>query len=1015
MRQGLPAAAVFRVRCLLVGAMTVLGYGQPGGASAAETPPPLTYVIEQPAQPVAEALRSIARQTGASVLFDPGVVNGRMSRAVSGRMSAAEAISRALGGSGLTADVMKDGAIVVKPVPPPAPVGVGASAPAGARSMPGGVPPTGSAGQVPARLAQGSSSSVPSRDRPPPAVAGTHQPDLQKIEVTGSRLRRIAAEGPAPVNTYGREEIEKSGQPTLERFLSSLSEVSVGAGEGSFGATGGQGTVQLRGLPLGSTLTLINGRRVQAVGSSSGNYFNLNLIPLSAVERVEVLPVGSSAVYGGDALAGVVNVILRKATDGLALDAQLGSTKGSGDGSLSLATGGTGESGSFLLLGSYARRSPLTMAERAFFRDADYRRYGGTDQRTRTCAPGTVSSASGANLPGLSSSFAAIPVGPAGRSPTAADFVATSGVANLCSGQTTGNGYSLIHGSETLGMHASGERQLAGSWSVFGELTRTEDRLWADEAAFALNNVLVPASNAYNPFGVDVRVTGVLGAENGLQAFERRTTFTRAVMGARGDLGGGWDFEVTGSTSRDSGESRTSGVNANAAARAAALASASADAALNPFTTGRAASDQVLRAVWPESLRINHGKRDQLAAFARGTLLSLPAGPLEAIAGVEVGRDSFESSIPGTLSIAADRAQRAAYAELRAPLLRSTPQTGAAWDLAALTVAARRDRYSDFGSAGTYQAGLEIRPARTLLLRASGATSFKPPTLVQTNVPDQRFPTEAFGLVDPARGGQPVVGGEVIRATNPGLGPERGRAYALGAVWEPDGSLGTRMGVTAWRVRIKDLIGLAYPQALVNNEGLFPGVVTRGPSAGSGPGAITRVLWGEVNYGEVDTGGVDLEASHAWKGVGGTWTLAAGATRTREYRVVLSPSAPAEDRLGRRFYDFWSPAWKGRLAAGFKQGSWGLSVTSRYVGAYKDMGTSTRGLGNAWTHDLSASLDLLRLGLVSNSSVKGATVSLGIVNVTDRQPEFVETSPFYDPTQSDWRGRYASARLSLTW
>ena len=291
--------------------------------------------------------------------------------------------------------------------------------------------------------------------------------------------------------------------------------------------------MQLRGLPLGSTLTLINGRRVQAVGSSSGNYFNLNLIPLSAVERVEVLPVGSSAVYGGDALAGVVNVILRKSVDGLALDARLGAAKGLGDGSVSLAGGGGNERGSFLLLGSYSKRSPLTMAERAFFRDADYRRFGGSDQRLRTCAPGTVSSTDGANLPGLDASFAGMPAVTAGALLSIEDFAPRAGAANLCSGQAVGKGYTLVHGLETLGLHASGERYLSGAWSIFGELTRTEDHLWSDEAALLLNNVLVLASNPHNPFGVDVRVTGALGSENGVQTIDRRTRFTRALVGAR--------------------------------------------------------------------------------------------------------------------------------------------------------------------------------------------------------------------------------------------------------------------------------------------------------------------------------------------------------------------------------------------------------------------------------------------------------------------------------------------------
>ena len=183
-----------------MGTMALLGWGQPGGAMAAE-PPPALHAIEQPAQPVAETLRSIARQTGASVLFDPGAVNGRMSRAVSGRMSAAEAISRALGGSGLAVDVMKDGAIVVKPVTPAAPTGGGAPAPVAPRSVSISAASIGDADRMPVQLAQGQAVPMAGREQPAPATEGTQQAELQKIEVTGSRLRRIAAEGPVQVNT----------------------------------------------------------------------------------------------------------------------------------------------------------------------------------------------------------------------------------------------------------------------------------------------------------------------------------------------------------------------------------------------------------------------------------------------------------------------------------------------------------------------------------------------------------------------------------------------------------------------------------------------------------------------------------------------------------------------------------------------------------------------------------------------------------------------------------------------
>lgn len=1009
MRSRSPATALPPVWTLLAVVLASLTLASPRTAGAAEPSAAATHAIEQPAQPVAETLRSIAQQTGASVLFDPGVVSGRTSRPVSGRMSAAEAISRALGGSGLSAEVMKDGAIVVKPAGSAAPATTGAQS---TSLLSGG---NGAAAAPLDRLAQGPASTMPSSDTAPSPPSAAPLASFDTVEVTGSRLKRVAAEGPMPVNTYSQEEIQRSGQPTLERFLSSLNEVSVAAGEGTFGATAGQGTVQLRGLPLGSTLTLINGRRVQAVGSSAGNYFNLNLIPLAAVERIEILPVGSSAVYGGEALAGVVNVILKKSINGMAFDARAGSANGMGDGNVSLTGGGSNERGSFLLLGSYEKRSPLTMAERSRFQDADYRRYGAADQRVRTCTPGTVSSANGANLPGLGSSFAAIPVASAGQALTPADFAPNAGTANLCSGQSVGRGYTLINGSETLALHASGEYQLAGTWAAFGELTRTEDRLWVNEAALTLSNVLVPARNPYNPFGVDVRVSSALGTDNGVQTFERKTYFTRAVLGVRGDIGGGWDLELTGSTSRDNGKSHSAGVSANGAARAAALGSTAADLALNPFTPGQAASDDVLQAIWPETLRINHGKRDQLGAFVRGSLLELPAGPLETIVGAESARDRFESIVPAVVAVTAQRTQQAGYTELRAPLLRATPSSATPWDLAALTLAARRDHYSDFGSAGTYQGGLEVRPVQTLLLRGSIATSFKPPTLVQTHVPDQSIPSEAFGLTDPARSGQPVVGAQVIRTTNPTLGPERGKAYSLGAVWEPDGATGPRLGATAWKLRINNLIGLAFPQVLVNNEQLFSSLITRGPADGAGPGPITQVLWGEVNYGKVDTSGLDLDASQAFKALGGTWTLAAGTTRTFDYRVLLSPSAPEEDRLGRRFYDFWSPRWKSRVAAGFERGSWAVGLTSRYLGAYKDMGTSQRGLGDTWTHDVSASLDLVKAGLVSTSFVTGATVSLAVVNIADRKPEFVETNPFFDSSQADWRGRYGSVRLSVAW
>ena len=790
--------------------------------------------------------------------------------------------------------------------------------------------------------------------------------------------------------------------------------MSASQGEGAFGTTLGQSTVQLRGLPLGTTLVLVNGRRMESVGSSSADFFDFSLIPLAAIDRVEIVPVGSSAVYGGDALAGVVNIILKKSLEGPSLSVGAGGGKGAGDASVSLATGGTSGDSSYLLLGAYSRSTPLYMSERAFFRDADYRRFGGPDARSRNCTPGTVSSTSGANLPGLGSSLAGIPVLAAGQAPQVSDFQATAGRPNLCSSWTNGNGYALVQGKETYGIHASAERHLAGSWEVFGELTLTKERVWADQLGLALSNVLVPAGNPFNPFGEDVRVTTVLGPENGLQGFERNSRYSRVLAGLRGELTANWDAEVTLSSTRDNGKGLSSNATLNSTARDAALASSSAAQALDPFATGRAASDDVLRGIWTDSLRTSRGTKEQVSAFVRGHALELPAGPLDVIVGGEYARDVYATTVPGSVNVDASRAADAAFGEVRAPLWRGQG-FGKPWDLAVLTLAGRRDHYNDFGSAGTYQAGLEVRPTRELLLRGSAASSFKPPTLLETHVDASGFPSALFGLTDPARGNEAIDTAEVERIGNPNLKPERGRAYSLGGLWEPASSPGTRIGATAWRVKIDGLISILFPQTALDYESLFPGFVERGPSVGGQPGPVTKVLFSETNFGGIDTSGVDLEAAHSWTDAFGKWSLGASATKTTRYNVVLAPGVPTDDRLGRRFSDYWSPRWKGRLTAGLEHETWSVAITSRYLGSYLDSGTSDSRLGDYWTHDLAASVDLKRLGIGWAPGIRKASLSAGIANLFNRQPQFVNTAPYFDVTQADWRGRYASVRLSIDW
>jgi iron complex outermembrane recepter protein len=1007
--------AEFETNPIRIAVLTALLTWHTLGATA-EPAPAARYHVDQPSQPLSESLRAIAKLTSSSVLFDPGVVNGRMSHPVSGQLSGAEAISRALEGTGLASEVQKDGAIVVKP-----------------RGAPVAVPATPSVGVSSASepravilLAQAAGGSSGDGNPPPSAVlvAANEQREQiaaeQRVEVTGTRIKRVETDGAIPVNVYTKEDIDKSGQPTLTGFLNGLNVVSLSStSEGGLAGAAGGGvtTVQLRGLPIGHTLVLVNGRRLQDSGASGfSSFFNLSLIPLAAVERVEVLPTGSSAVYGGDALAGVVNIILKKSLDGFALDSRYGVAKGIEDGGLSLATGGMFERGSFLIVGALTKRTTLSVNEREFFRDGDYRRFGGPDLRGRGCTPGTVRSTTGANLPGLSAPLAGVPSVAPGHALTVSDFAATAGQPNLCYGIAQGYGVGLVWGSETATVHATTDYRISDTWSALSELTYSKARQLGQETGPFLGSALVAASNPFNPFGADVLVTARLSPENGTTGTKRDTDFTRALLGVRGEIAKGWEFEASVVSAVDKSQSLALNSIVNSAARTAALAATTPSGALNPFATGRAASDEVLRGIWSDDISNSRGSRDLLNAFVRGSAFDLPAGPVDLIAGIELGRDKWFSGGP-TGSFDYSRRTTAQFAEARIPLLRS-PQSNQtrARELAALTLAGRRDDYSDVGTANTYQVGLEVRPASTILLRAATATSFKPPSLYQ-QTPRQSVSRalDSFGLTDPLLVNAAITSGEVIIGAPRVLKPETGEAQTLGVLYEPDAVPGLRVGLNAWRIALKDqIISPASAQFFLDNEQLFPGSVERAPSVGGVPGLVTRVNYSLVNIGKVDVAGTDLELAYLLPTSVGKWNLSAGATRTSKYDVVLVPNSPTDDRLGRRNTEAWAPKWKGRLFAGLDRGSWTLGITGRYLGNYKDAGTSTRELGDIWHFDLVTTADLKKLAGIG-TSFRSATLTAGIVNVGNKLPEFVGSFPFYDFTQGDWQGRYVNVRLSVAW
>jgi len=220
------------------------------------------------------------------------------------------------------------------------------------------------------------------QDTTPPATpAPTDQQatTLDRIEVTGSRIRRVDAENASPVVTIDRAAIEKTGKLTLGDLVQELPNIAGAATNPSVNNGGGTGasTVDLRGFGSQRTLVLINGRRMIHRGGADGGA-DVNAIPASAVERIEVLTVGASSVYGSDAIAGVVNFIMRKDFEGMQASIDYGiSDRDDGQRSGgSLTFGQTGEKGNIIAGVSYNKFDAISSGDRDFSKDATYL-YGG--------------------------------------------------------------------------------------------------------------------------------------------------------------------------------------------------------------------------------------------------------------------------------------------------------------------------------------------------------------------------------------------------------------------------------------------------------------------------------------------------------------------------------------------------------------------------------------------------------------------------------------------------------------
>lgn len=912
-------------------------------AFAQERPATVAFAIES--QPLNRALNVWAAQAGYQILVtSQREVQAVVAPTVKGTYTPEGALRALLGGSNLKYQFVADRVVTVRGPDSSSDSAAGSTTEtkANEKREKSAVP------LVPAQSRPREAEAVAATKTETDGTGNEATASLGEIVVTGSRIARDANNGPQEVHVYSGERLEKSGQNTVSDFLNTLPAVSVAVtNESSFQTYGGMTTVNLRGLPTGTTLTLINGRRVETAGATAlygTDMFDLNNIPLSAVERIEIVADGSSAIYGSDAIAGVVNVILKQDLQGLEAAVRYGEANGINESNASVAFGKQWSKGGFTVVSSYQKRGHLLTEERGRSADNDYRRFGSSNFNFPICPQANFFSLDGQPLPGAANgsgaTYAAVTGATASGRPPLADF--SYGQLNECSLFANTD---LISATDRKGVFVQGRYELTPSVELFSELmySKVKPTQAAGVGTFfgvdGFQVYSVAAGNPFNPFGVDVGVARSIPSLKSTNEID--TEFFRPLVGARGRLSDSWNWELSAWRTSDRTTVHIENYFPSAAIQGA-LNSTDPSTALNPFVSGPLGSDALVDSLYTDALLKFASRQESISGFVRGSALELPAGAVQVVVGSEYHKSTLEPRyikhdfFPSGTEFQFDRDSYALFGELRIPLF-SGNDRAVKRDVLTASVAGRYDHFSDFGSTTNPQFGLTWRPIESLLLRGSYGRAFKAPPLPNLYNPQAIVPSVT--VFDPVKGQNAFV--SVLQGGNPDLRPTRGKSHSFGAVWASDAVPGLDVSVTNWHVEERDAVQNVGTRFFVENEDLFPGRVIRDSN-----GNITRVIRTITNFGSIEVAGLDYQVNYSYQSASGDWRPYIAATQTYRHEAALVPGAQAVDGVSKaRTSGNWSPRWKANAGLGWERGAVAASMTGRYVSRYQDY-DGAREIGN---------------------------------------------------------------------
>ncbi|CAN5221990.1 TonB-dependent receptor [soil metagenome] len=840
---------------------------------------------------------------------------------------------------------------------------------------------------------------------------------VTEVVVTGTRIRGVAAVGSTPV-TLNRDQIVNSGATTASDLLRKVpqviglgpSAVATSAQNGAANATRGSG-VNLRGVGVNATLLLFDGNRFPAAGTQ-GQFIDPSVLPFIALERIEVVPDGASAIYGSDAVAGVVNLIPRNNFDGAETNVRASFADGYSTSQISQIFGHRWDKGSAILAFEHTYNSALEGDARDFY-TSDQRSRGGHDFRSTQCNPGNIV------IAGVSYAIPASGVTPANPASL------LPGTSNACDNVKLNY---IIPEQSKNNVLLSVREEVSPNVDLFalGYYSRRE----VNNRNVITSSLSVPNTNAFYvrppgaPAGTSETVNYSFGDVFGNNYVPSVSSSYEMNLGFEVRLPKSWKAKVTGSYGR-SDDINKQQTNYYATAGTLALASSNPATALNVF--GGPTNPDVIALLKTGSFVIQ-GRTglESVVAQADGPLFDLPGGSVRLAVGAEARNELLVTNLfsgttraPVSAYSHADRDVKAVYGELFVPLVGEGNAAPLVQQLN-LSLAGRYEKYSDFGSTANPKVGLTWKLVDGLMVKGSYGTSFRAPSLAENS---------------PVGGGAGLYGDTLPCATgtcygigiaggNISLEPEKATTWSTGVEWTPATMPGLHTSLSYFSVDYRNqivalrgtsgLLTLPYysPYVIFNPTpaqiaALQAQYITNTPI---NAGAVTYIQDGRrQNLGASKIEGLDFAVGYAWETGLGSFDVSATGEYFTKFTFSPVPGVAPIDVVDKINYP---QSLRARLGLDWSKGGWSAQGAVNYVTGYdNNTVTPVQKVDSYTTVDLRLAYRVETKGGWSN----GVTVALEAQNLFDQDPPFVDNTSGYDSQSANPIGRLVGLTVTKSW